>query len=85
MRREPGTISLDNRQSDVRIWAKWAGHPFEGLLHHKHHGEDHDKDEDVFDEKEVQGRSVECQNLVICDPKMSTIFGQSCELLLPVC
>ena len=29
MRRELGTISLDNRQSDVRIWAKWAGHPFE--------------------------------------------------------
>ena len=55
MRRELGTISLDNRQSDVRIW---AGHPFEGLLHHKHHGEDHDKDEDVVDETEVQGRVV---------------------------
>ena len=58
MRSELGTISLDNRQSDVRIWAKWAGHPFEGLLHHKHHGEDHDKDEDVFDETRVQGRVV---------------------------
>ena len=29
MRSELRTISLDNRQSDVRIWAKWAGHPFE--------------------------------------------------------
>ena len=58
MRSELGTISLDNRQSDVRIWAKWAGHPFEGLLHHKHRGDDVKEDEDVVDETEVQGRVV---------------------------